>query len=106
MSLQTCIEYDTKQPCLAMVQANDDKRHMSRTMQVLYFCYLWELVCVGEVEECLEDRFTHILDVHIPLLPFPHRGIQQRPADVRQPQMSAPHSQQHTDLQATFAACI
>ena len=34
--------------------------------------HLWELICVGEVKECLEDRLAHILDVHVPLLPFPH----------------------------------
>ena len=37
--------------------------------------YLWELICVGEVEERLEDRLAHILYVHIALLPFPHWGI-------------------------------
>jgi len=42
--------------------------------------HLWELICVGEVEECLEDRLAHILDVHVPLLPFSHWGIQQCPA--------------------------
>lgn len=62
--------------------------------------YLWELICVGEVEECLEDRLAHILDVHVPLLPFPHWGIQQRPTDTRPAQMSASHFQQHTNLQA------